>query len=356
MLTAISAHSYLAGVVAFLICAGLLPLVRYTAAYLGVHDLPGHLKIHVVPIPRVGGIAIGLAIFASLMFSPFGSSPHLAGVCLALMVIWYVGLLDDLMNLSPMFRLIAQLFAGVLVSQTPWGLKLVGIPLFDTVLTCLFVAVFVNAFNFLDGADGLAGGVAGFIALGYAALYSIPSLNIGGLVAWILLGSCLGFLAFNFPPARIFMGDSGSTTLGFVVAFLALDFYRVHYHIGTRWLLPLVFAALPLLDFFLAVLRRIRRRVSPLAGDRQHFYDLLLERGWSSMQVAFSAYAITGALLVVGWFCMNANWQLSLIASLATVTGLLLLAARLGAFRWNAADLILLSRQSRPSNQSSSSD
>jgi UDP-GlcNAc:undecaprenyl-phosphate GlcNAc-1-phosphate transferase len=152
------------------------------------------------------------------------------------------------------------------------------------------------------------------------------------------------------------MGDSGSTTLGFVVAFLALDFYRVHYHIGTRWLLPLVFAALPLLDFFLAVLRRIRRRVSPLAGDRQHFYDLLLERGWSSMQVAFSAYAITGALLVVGWFCMNAKWQLSLIASLATVTGLLLLAARLGAFRWNAADLILLSRQSRPSNQSSSSD
>ena len=356
MLTAISAHSYLAGVVAFLICAGLLPLVRYTAVCLGVHDLPGHLKIHVVPIPRVGGIAIGLAIFASLMFSPFGSSPHLAGVCLALMVIWYVGLLDDLMNLSPMFRLIAQLFAGVLVSQTPWGLKLVGIPLFDTVLTCLFVAVFVNAFNFLDGADGLAGGVAGFIALGYAALYSIPSLNIGGLVAWILLGSCLGFLAFNFPPARIFMGDSGSTTLGFVVAFLALDFYRVHYHIGTRWLLPLVFAALPLLDFFLAVLRRIRRRVSPLAGDRQHFYDLLLERGWSSMQVAFSAYAITGALLVVGWFCMNANWQLSLIASLATVTGLLLLAARLGAFRWSAADLILLSRQSRPSNQSSSSD
>src|SRR5258708_28277986 len=229
MLPAFSADSYWAGVVVFRICAGFLPRARYRAVYVGVHDLPGHLKIHVVPIPRVGAIAIGLAIFASLMFSPFGSSPRLAGVCLALMVIWYVGLLDDLMNLSPMFRLIAQLFAGVLVSQTPWGLKLVGIPLFDTVLTCLFVAVFVNAFNFLDGADGLAGGVAGFIALGYAALYSIPSLNIGGLVAWILLGSCLGFLAFNFPPARIFIGDSGSTTLGFFVAFLPLHLYPLPY-------------------------------------------------------------------------------------------------------------------------------
>jgi ammonia channel protein AmtB len=74
------------------------------------------------------------------------------------------------------------------------------------------------------------------------------------------------------------------------------------------------------------------------------------------MQVAFSAYAITGALLIVGWFCMNASWQLSVVASLATVTGLLLLAARLGAFRWNAADLILMSRRPRTSNQSSSSD
>ncbi len=353
MLTIINAHGYLAGVVAFLICAGLLPLIRHTAVNLDIHDLPGHLKIHAVPIPRLGGIAIGIAILASLMLSPFRGAPNVTGICLALMVIWYIGLLDDLMNLSPIVRLVAQLFAGVLVSQTPWGLKLVGIPLFDIVLTCLFVAVFVNAFNFLDGADGLAGGVAGFIALGYAALYSNPALAIGGLVAWILLGACLGFLAFNFPPARIFMGDSGSTTLGFVVAFLALDFYRVHYHIGTRWLLPLVFAALPLLDFFLAVLRRVRRRVSPLSGDRQHFYDLLLERGWSSMQVAFGAYAVTGALLIVGWICMDASWQLSLIVSLATAAGLLLLAARLGAFRWGA-DFMLMSRHPRSSDRSSS--
>jgi len=118
VLTVISAHSYLAGVVAFLICAGLLPLVRYTAAYLGVHDLPGHLKIHVVPIPRVGGVEIGLAILISLMLSPFGSSPHVTEFCLALMVIWYVGLLDDLANSFSMFRLVAQLFAGVLSSQT----------------------------------------------------------------------------------------------------------------------------------------------------------------------------------------------------------------------------------------------
>lgn len=339
MLSVISEHGYLGGVVAFAICAALLPVIRATAVHLGVHDLPGHLKIHVVPVPRLGGIAIGFAILGSLMLSRISGSQQLLGICLALMVIWYVGLLDDLMNLSPGFRLAAQLTAGVLVSQTPWRLKLVGSPFVDVVLTCLFVAVFVNAFNFLDGADGLAGGVAGFIALGYAALYSSPALTVGGLVAWVLLGSCLGFLAFNFPPARIFMGDSGSTTLGFVVAFLALDFYRVHYHIGTRWLLPLVFAALPLLDFFLAVARRIQRRVSPMSGDRQHFYDLLLDRGWSSIQVAFGAYAVTGALLIVGWLCMDASWQVSLFVSLATIAVLFTLAVRLGAFRWGTTFL-----------------
>src|SRR5260370_7076983 len=100
MLTIISEHGYLGGVLAFIICVGLLPVIRATAIHFGVHDLPGHLKIHVVPTPRLGGIAIGFAILASLMLSPIMNSPHLVGICLALMVIWYVGLLDYLMNLS----------------------------------------------------------------------------------------------------------------------------------------------------------------------------------------------------------------------------------------------------------------
>src|SRR5262249_36507533 len=137
--------------------------------------------------------------------------------------------------------------------------------------------------------------------------------SAGGAVSWSLLGACLGFLAYNFPPARIFMGDSGSTVLGVLIAFLSLDFYRVHHHLGSHWLLPLVFAALPLMDFFLAVIRRLRKRVSPFSGDRGHFYDLLLDRGWSSMHVALGAYAVTGGLLVVGWLCIHPDWKLSVL-------------------------------------------
>jgi len=313
MIGLFTTHGYLAAFLSFAACAALLPLVRRTAVQFQVHDQPGHLKIHSVPIPRLGGVAMMLAIVLGLVVSTYGSPVHLIHFYFALGLIWYAGFIDDLLNLRPEIRLLAQLGAGFLLCQTKWNLTLFNHPILDSILTCLFVAVFVNAFNFLDGSDGIAGGVAALVALGYAAMYATPTTSAGGAVAWSLLGACLGFLVYNFPPARIFMGDSGSTMLGFLIAFLSLDFYRVHHHIGSHWLLPLVFAALPLMDFFLAVIRRLRKRVSPFAGDRGHFYDLLLDRGWSSIHVALGAYAVTGALLVIGWLCIHPDWKISVL-------------------------------------------
>src|SRR5215813_5552671 len=306
-------HGYLAAFLSFAACAVLLPLVRRAAFYFQVHDRPGHLKIHTMPIPRLGGVAMMLAIVLGLVVSTYGSPVHLVHFYFALGLISYAVFCLKKKNLRPEVRLLAQLGAGFLLSQTKWNLTLFSHPILDSILTCLFVAVFINAFNFLDGSDGIAGGVAALVALGYAALYATPTTSAGGAVSWSLLGACLGFLAYNFPPARVFMGDSGSTVLGFLIAFLSLDFYRVHHHIGSHWLLPLVFAALPLMDFFLAVIRRLRKRVSPFAGDRGHFYDLLLDRGWSSLHVALGAYAVTGALLVIGWLCIHPDWKISVL-------------------------------------------
>lgn len=306
----VSTHGYLAAFLSFVVCAALLPFIRRAAFRFHMQDQPGHLKIHNVPIPRLGGVAMIVAIVAGLGVSTYGSPLQLLNFYLALGLIWYIGFLDDLMSLPPEVRLLAQLAAGFLLSQTRWNLNVFNHPVLDAIVTCLFVAVFINAFNFLDGSDGIAGGVAALVALGYAALYATPTTSAGGAVSWSLLGACLGFLAYNFPPARIFMGDSGSTTLGFLIAFLSLDFYHVHHRIGSHWLLPLVFAALPLMDFFLAVIRRLRKRVSPFAGDRGHFYDVLLDRGWSSMHVALGAYAVTGGLLVIGWLCIHPDWKI----------------------------------------------
>jgi UDP-GlcNAc:undecaprenyl-phosphate GlcNAc-1-phosphate transferase len=117
------------------------------------------------------------------------------------------------------------------------------------------------------------------------------------------LGSCIGFLLFNFPPAKIFMGDSGSTVLGFVLAVMSLNFYRHRLPGHDSVVVPLLLAGVPLLDAAFAVVRRLAQGISPFQGDREHFYDLLLKSGWSARNVAFPSYAAMIMLVIVGFFC-----------------------------------------------------
>jgi len=326
-------HGWLSGLAAFTVCMLMLPLVRRLAMRWGLTDAPGALKIHAVPIPRLGGAALccalltGISIAGTALFSPA------VDFYLALVLIWTFGLIDDLRSLPPQIKLVAQFAAGLLLARTQWELIISGSSILNAAATCLFVAVFVNAFNFFDGADGMAGGVAGIIGLGYVLLYANQEASVGRAVAWSLLGSCAAFLLFNFPPAKIFMGDSGSTVLGLVVAFLGLDFYRAHRGSGAHLLLPLAFAGLPLLDFFLAVFRRIRKGSSPFAGDRRHFYDLLLQRGWSAPPVALGAYGVTTILVVGGWLCIQPNWFVAIPVLSATFAFMLIAAIRLGSLQ-----------------------
>lgn len=326
-------HGWFNGLASFAVCAALLPVVYHFAIRWQLHDVPGALKIHNVPTPRLGGIALGCALLSGISIGGSGLFIHALDFYLALLLLWIIGLIDDLTGLSPVVRLLAQCTAGLLIAQTQWGLVITGSPVLNAIATCLFVAVFVNAFNFFDGSDGLVGGVSAIVGLGYILLYSDHAASVGAAVSWSLFGACLGFLLFNFPPAKIFMGDSGSTVLGLMVAFLGLDFYRVHHSIGTHWLLPLVFAGLPLMDFFLAVLRRLRKKVSPFTGDRQHFYDLLLQQGWSARPVALGAYLATGALVMIGWLCNQPNWMFSILVLFVTFGYMFFSAIRLGSLR-----------------------
>lgn len=328
-----SSQVWLPGATAFSLVVTALPILRRLASRWQLYDLPGQLKIHDQPIPRVGGVALTFALVTSALASGVSFSAHRTAFYLALAVIWATGLIDDFLSLSPWIRLSGQFGAALLFCQLGgWQLPVsANVPL-NVAATCLFITIFVNAFNFLDGADGLAAGVAAMIGLGYILLSEKTGTPLGGVIAAALLGSCLGFLVFNFPPAKIFMGDSGSTTLGFVVAFLGLDFCRAKNGVGRELLLPLVFACLPLLDFFLAILRRLRRRVSPFAGDRFHWYDLLFQRGWSARQVAITCYAIAGVLLILGWLGEREEWDRSVCLLLSVFFACLLMAAvRLGS-------------------------
>jgi UDP-GlcNAc:undecaprenyl-phosphate/decaprenyl-phosphate GlcNAc-1-phosphate transferase len=330
---AIPFHGWFNGLVALLICAGTLPVVRSLAVRWNLHDSPGELKIHTVPTPRLGGISMGLALLAGLSIGGAGLFLHALDIYLAMFLLWGTSLIDDLEKLSPTIRLFIHCIVGLLVARTQWGLALTGNPLLDAALTCLFVMLFVNAFNFFDGADGLAAGSAALVSLGYVLLYTVRAPSVGAAVAWSMLGTCLGFLLFNFPPAKIFMGDSGSTVLGFLIAFLGLDFYRVHHAVGTHLLLPLVFAGVPLLDLLLAVFRRLKKRMSPFAGDRQHYYDLLQQRGWAARPIAIGSYVATLGLILLGLVCDRLNPGLAFTALCLTFVSLLITAVRLGSLR-----------------------
>jgi UDP-GlcNAc:undecaprenyl-phosphate GlcNAc-1-phosphate transferase len=320
-----------AGAAAFVLVVLLVPVIMRLCRRWKLFDSPGPLKIHAQPVPRLGGVAIALALFAAPFLcgriSIESGWPYFAGLAL----IWIGGLVDDIRGLSPVIRLASQIAAGALVWRGGWRLPLLGEGALDLAATCFFVAVFANAFNFLDGSDGLASGVAGIIAAAYIALPSAAGSPFGHAIAWSLAGACAAFLIFNFPGAKMFMGDSGSTALGFTIAFLGLNLYRLDGAASSSLLFPLWVAALPLLDALLAVIRRAQGRASMFYGDRRHSYDLLLARGWSARRVAFACYGITAGLAVVGWMAVRTGSARFYLFSAPILAALVLAAIRLGS-------------------------
>ncbi|MFZ3201033.1 MAG: glycosyltransferase family 4 protein [Candidatus Acidiferrales bacterium] len=320
-----------AGAAAFLMVLLLVPVILRLCRRWKLFDSPGPLKIHAQPVPRLGGVAIALALFVAPLFcgrvAVESGWLYFAGLGL----VWVAGLVDDVRGLSPALRLASQIAAGALVWRGGWRLPLLGEGALDLAATCLFVAVFANAFNFLDGSDGLASGVAGIIAAAYITLPGAARSPIGYAVACGLVGACAAFLVFNFPRASIFMGDSGSTALGFSIAFLGLNLYRSNSAVSSSLLFPVWVAALPLLDVLLAGVRRLQGGASIFYGDRRHSYDLPLARGWSARQVALACYGITAGLAAVGWMAARTGLARFYLFSAPILGALVLAAIRLGS-------------------------
>jgi UDP-GlcNAc:undecaprenyl-phosphate GlcNAc-1-phosphate transferase len=320
-------------VAAFSLSVLLTPAVLRICIRFGIFDQPGPLKIHAQPIPRLGGIAIALAILGACVIArpfPAGSAVYFIA---ALALVWMAGLVDDLRGLSPVFRLAAQAAAGFLLWRAGWHVPGLGTSAWSILATCLFVIIFANAFNFLDGSDGLAAGVAAIIALAYIFAPNGPGTQLTDGVAWSLFGACAAFLIFNFPPARMFMGDCGSTTLGFSVAFLALAFCRSSGGTMPSLAFPLLVTGLPLFDAGLAVVRRLRDAASPFYGDRRHWYDLLLARGWAPRKVALVSYSVTAAMGAIGWIGLRLDPKRLWLLAALSFAALFVAAIRLGSLR-----------------------
>jgi UDP-GlcNAc:undecaprenyl-phosphate GlcNAc-1-phosphate transferase len=316
-------------------------LVRRFAAKVGAIATPRARDVHVIPIPRMGGLAMYLGVVGGMALAhqlpvlrrAFEYSLDPMGVLIGGGLIVLIGALDDRFELDAWTKLAGQVMcAGILVLfglqwvsfWVPWGGdgEVLGqVIVLDKnqggLLAVLLVVVMVNAMNFVDGLDGLAGGL-GFIAAAATCAFSLGLLaNAGGdvgsyppaLIAATLAGACLGFLPHNFQPARIFMGDSGSMMIGLMLAAASTSASgKINYaQIGPSDILALmsplfVVAAvlfLPLLDLIMAVVRRTRRGQSPFAADKMHLHHRLLEIGHSQRRAVLLIY-LWASLLAFG--------------------------------------------------------
>jgi UDP-GlcNAc:undecaprenyl-phosphate GlcNAc-1-phosphate transferase len=295
---------YFSGVVGFLVCAGALPVVRQLALRLNLYDQPGPLKIHNGSIPRLGGIAMMAGLLATTIpFLPLTSRLNAIAV-LVLIAIWAVGLIDDVTSLPSYVRFCVHVSAGAAFWLAGWHLNWFAQASLDFAATCVFVALVVNAMNLLDGMDGLAAGTSAIACLGFLIISAGNADTMEIVMASSLLGVSLGILIVNAPPATMFMGDSGSTLIGIVLAFLCLNWVRVQ-PAEHGIVAPLLFLTLPLADVVLAVLRRARSQAGLFDGDRRHFYDILLRRGWTVRRVLAVSLAITFVLVIAGWLCVH---------------------------------------------------
>jgi len=269
-------------------------LIRW-APRLGLVDYPSDRKVHVQPTPRGGGLAIFAAVLAvSFQLSVLSSQTLLATVILLL------GLLDDLRPLPWPIRLIVQ-FA---VSFFAVFLCLPPCPWFIRAAAVVWIAGLINAFNMLDNMDALSGGIA-WIAAGFLAVLSWLGAR-EAIAEWgmfvALMGALSGFLWFNRPPARIFMGDAGSTFLGFTIGLGSLQVILREEGSPWRWLVPPCILAVPCYDLVSVVLLRLSQGRSPFHADKQHLSHRLANRGlsnWTGVRVIYLLALASGASGVI---------------------------------------------------------
>lgn len=296
-------------IVSFAFTFATTPLVRRFAFKIGAMDIPkDNRRMHKKPTPRIGGLAIifGFTV-ATLCFAQ--PSRQLYGTLAGAAIIAVMGVIDDCKNLPAKLKFVIQIIAALVVvfagdikidvftnpnflSDNPyWVLP----EWLSVTLTVIWIVFITNAVNFIDGLDGLAAGVSAIMSISLVFIsirvgeYSIAILGIA------LMGSCFGFLPFNFNPAKIFMGDTGSTFLGFMLATLSIQGVFKSYAV-ISFAVPLLILGLPLFDALFAMIRRILRGQSPMTADRGHLHHRLVDMGFSQKQTVFILYAISGVL------------------------------------------------------------
>ena len=283
------------------------PLVKSFAYKIGAIDVPkDNRRMHKKPTPRLGGLAIFLGfMFSILIFVSIDR--QLRGILLGAVIIVVLGVVDDITPLRAGFKFLVQIVAalvavyhGVLVeilsnpnvfsSEPYWYLGWASIP-----ITVLWIVGITNSVNLIDGLDGLANGVSTISAITMLVIALLVSEGQTALIMAALVGACLGFMPFNKNPAQMFMGDTGSTFLGYVLATVSIQGLFKYYAI-ISFAVPFLILGLPMFDTLFAIVRRLAHGQNPMSPDRGHIHHRLIDMGLNQKQAVAALYVVSSIL------------------------------------------------------------
>lgn len=300
-------------VISFVGSFAMTPVVKKFAFKIKAVDVPkDNRRMHKRPIPRLGGLAIifGFMISALTFLSFFGQlTKGIMSIMIGAMIIAAMGIVDDVKALDAKPKFLIQIAAALIVvlwgevrieiftNPIIWsGIPYVVLPYWLSVIISVIWIVFItNAVNFIDGLDGLAAGVSAIMTVSLVFIAARMGEFSEAIIGTALMGACFGFLPYNFNPAKIFMGDTGSTFLGFILATMSIQNVFKSYAV-ISFAVPLLILGLPLFDAVFAMIRRILKGQSPMKADRGHLHHRLIDMGFSQKQTVFILYAISGVL------------------------------------------------------------
>lgn len=333
-----------------LLALGITPLVIDLARRRKWIDIPNVRSVHHRPIARLGGIALFIATMLTILPVLFiqnmvGGAFHGQGIKIIAILsggcfLFFVGLADDLYNLRVRTKLAAQLIAALAICASGVyirtlsisGLCQINLGFWGYLITVFWLVGVTNAVNLIDGLDGLAAGISA-IACSVIAFLAIMADNaILAIIMLALFGSLVGFLCFNFNPARIFMGDCGSLFLGFLIAAASvLTASMTETIVGIA--MPILVLGIPIFDTLFSMLRRFLQRRGLMSPDRGHFHHRLLDMGFSQHHVAIIAYLITLSISGLGFFLLVTQSAASVFIFVCCLVLLLLIFRLVGAVR-----------------------
>ena len=276
-----------------------MDIVKRIAIYIGAMDIPDKRKVHKNPIPRLGGLGIYAGFLLGYIL--FGKqSLQMNSILIGSIIIIITGMIDDIKPIPAKHKFLGQLAAALIIplyggivlkDVSAFGFY-VNFGIFSVPLTAFFIVSVINCINLIDGLDGLSGGISAiyFLTIGVISIFLHNTNGLDTILTFIMLGSTLGYLKHNFYPASIFMGDSGSMFLGYMIAVISLLGYKnVTF---TSFIVPIFLLAIPILDTAFAILRRFINHKPISMPDKNHLHHQFLKKNFSQRRTVLIIYVI----------------------------------------------------------------